>query len=300
MDEIFTRLALQAYCFPRRNAYALPHHRTNNLTGCQFWLRRLKSPTPYHYWTQAQLWCFQKKWAQAENCFQKAREQSHLLTDKEQQQLQFAHQLWQQYHRPDTHLATPIHQTLSMILNPTFYSTSPKKVDIIVVLGHQLLPNGKASKILKQRLQCAAQCAERYPESPILLSGKGHHTLSTEAEKMQEILQSFGIKSDRIHLENQSMNTLENAEYSLYSHPEAKHWLIVTDWDHQPRSQMIFRCTEQHFIQTKKMPDILRTFSGISPQQFNAFSEEVRVNTHIDTLRASGIPAFYCPPYSAS
>jgi hypothetical protein len=274
--------------------------RTNNLTGCQFWFQRLQAPTPYHHWTQAQLWCFQKKWKYAEISFQNAFEQRHLLTKKEQQQLQFTHQLWQQYHSPKINQTNPLYQALSSVLKPTFYATYPKKINIIVVLGHQLLPNGEASMALKQRLQCTAQCAKIYPNIPVLVSGKGNNIKHTEAKVMRKALISLGVIPERIILENRSMNTLENAEYSLHLQPNRKHWLIVTDWDHQPRSQMIFRCTEKRLIQTKKMPDISRTFSGISPKLLTDFTEDVRVNTHIDTLRASGIPAFYCPPYSAS
>lgn len=292
MDQHFLRLAYQAYRFPYRAHYCLQQTPIDNLTACHYWLNRIKRPTAQVYWTQAQLCVFENNLPKAFSFFEKAERCHGDLTAKEASTLHFIHRFWQGYLHPQASSPSLLRQ-LQTYLDPSFYQTALENVDAILVLGHRLNMDGTPSAQLLERLNCTHHWAQAFPEAKVLLSGKGHHRLHTEANIMATYLMQQDLDPHRIILEDRSMNTLENAQYSLPLCKNAKRRLIVTDWAHQPRAQIIFHLTQQ------KRPNGEVQFWGRSPHIESYFDEQTRLNSHIDALRAFGFAGFYCPPYSA-
>lgn len=87
----------------------------------------------------------------------------------------------------------------------------------IVILGFELSHDGSMKDELIGRLQTALTCANQYPSAYVLCTGGGTasgNRDATEAEKMAQWLEKNGVSSNRILVENQSLTTTQNAEYS--------------------------------------------------------------------------------------
>lgn len=93
--------------------------------------------------------------------------------------------------------------------------TKPQmEADYLIVLGAKV--NGKnPSHILNQRIQAAFEYLEAHSDCKVIVSGgKGPDEGISEALAMKEGLVKRGISEDRIILEDQSVNTKENLEFS--------------------------------------------------------------------------------------
>ena len=118
----------------------------------------------------------------------------------------------------------------------------------IVVLGFKLNEDGSMKKELKERLNIAIQCAQKYPKAYIAVSGgptAGFSVASTEGDKMTEYLISSGISPDRIITENRSLTTAENAIYLgkiiVEDCPSVTSLMIVTSDYHMPKAVLLFK-----------------------------------------------------------
>ncbi len=122
--------------------------------------------------------------------------------------------------------------------------------DVIILLGGGATmdtPNidghGHLSGYAANRLLTAAQLYHKY-KLPILTSGcKVLETTGTEAEISRTILLGLGIPDDKIIVENQSLNTTQNAKYSkkLLNSYGLSQPLLVTSAFHMPRAVLQFQ-----------------------------------------------------------
>lgn len=89
-----------------------------------------------------------------------------------------------------------------------------READYLVVLGAKV--NGtKPSRILKYRIEKAAEYLIKHPETRAVVSGgKGDDEDISEAEAMYNSLLEQGIEAERIIMENQSTSTKENLDFS--------------------------------------------------------------------------------------
>ena len=87
--------------------------------------------------------------------------------------------------------------------------------DYAVVLGARVIGK-KPSYNLEKRLEKAYNYLEKSPDTKAILSGgKGPGEDISEAQAMYEYLTGRGIAGDRLILEDQSVNTDQNLEYSI-------------------------------------------------------------------------------------
>lgn len=112
-------------------------------------------------------------------------------------------------------------------------------LDYIVVLGAYLRPTGP-STVLKYRLDKAYDYYIENPNVTIVVSGgQGPNEHKPEAEGMAEYLINKGIPEEKICIENESTNTVENLKFcSAYLDKENARVGIVTNNFH------VFRATE--------------------------------------------------------
>lgn len=93
--------------------------------------------------------------------------------------------------------------------------SKPQNEVTVVVLGCAVLPSGKPSLMLRERLDAAYDYLVEHPDAPcILCGGQGADEIMTEAECMYNYLVDKGIESDRLYIESQSTSTRENIEYA--------------------------------------------------------------------------------------
>ena len=92
--------------------------------------------------------------------------------------------------------------------------------DYIIILGCQISKDNKPLPLLRGRIDRAVEFAEnQYKKTGKILKfvvsgGKGGDEKISEAEAMRNYLLEKGISQDRILLENESKNTLENMKFS--------------------------------------------------------------------------------------
>lgn len=89
-----------------------------------------------------------------------------------------------------------------------------KKCDFIIVLGNRLYGN-TPSPLLKCRLEAAYKYHQKFPNTPIIVSGgKGNGENISEAKAMKNYLMTLDIEDNIIIEEDKSTNTNENIKYS--------------------------------------------------------------------------------------
>ena len=95
-----------------------------------------------------------------------------------------------------------------------FHSKGEEKLDYVIVLGAQVREDGP-SVVLKYRLDTAIRYLNDNPSTRCIVSGgQGYNEPFSEAEGMHDYLVENGIDSERIILEDQSTNTVENIRNS--------------------------------------------------------------------------------------
>ena len=149
---------------------------------------------------------------------------------------------------------SPIGRILMLPLEQRFppWDASRGAPDGIVVLGGAIDPeislargavalNGSA-----ERITVTAELARRYPNARIVFSG-GASSLDPdaplEAPAAVKELVALGVAHDRITVDEQSRNTIENAVFShLLANPKpGDRWILVTSAAHMPRAIAVFR-----------------------------------------------------------
>lgn len=84
-----------------------------------------------------------------------------------------------------------------------------------LVLGARVNPDGQPSAALAARCDTAVAALRTHPESKAVLSGgQGSNEPCTEAQAMFRYITAQGIAPERLLLEQQSTNTIENLRYA--------------------------------------------------------------------------------------
>lgn len=97
-----------------------------------------------------------------------------------------------------------------------------------------------------ERVVQAAILARRYPQARIVFSGGNGslwgHLAGKEAQEVKKLLIALGVDAARVTLEDQSLNTDENARFSaaLLNPQPGQRWLLVTSGFHMPRAMGLF------------------------------------------------------------
>lgn len=95
-----------------------------------------------------------------------------------------------------------------------FRAKAPENLDVLVVLGAQIRPDGPC-RALNYRLDTAAAYLKAHPQTRCVVSGgKGDNEPESEAAAMARVLIQKGIAPERIALEDRSTSTVENLRFS--------------------------------------------------------------------------------------
>ena len=87
------------------------------------------------------------------------------------------------------------------------------------------------------RIIAAVELARRYPDARLVFAGRG------EGDFIVRLLEKLGVSKDRVIVERESRNTLENAAFAkqLVMPKAGERWLLVTSAMHMPRAVGVFR-----------------------------------------------------------
>lgn len=119
----------------------------------------------------------------------------------------------------------------------------------IIVLGCSVNEDGSPSEWLRLRLEAAAAESARLAESHVLvLSGAAVRSVITEAECMRAwLVANSAVAPERLMLEEQATDTLENVHYSLLlllrpgACPALRRLIFVTSDFHLARGAALLR-----------------------------------------------------------
>ncbi len=116
-----------------------------------------------------------------------------------------------------------------------------RSVDVIIVLGQSLNPDGSAARTLVNRLQTAARCHHELTVPIVCTGGDPAGTGITEAQSMARLLHAH-VSPHSVLLEDKSNTTFENAKFCLdMLRPRGwSKWALVTSDFHLPRALVIF------------------------------------------------------------
>ena len=111
---------------------------------------------------------------------------------------------------------------------------------VAVILGNRLNDDGSMSELMKKRLQSALKINQLFAPSKIILSGGVANPKAgvSEAEVMRNYLVSQGVQADKLVVEDKSMTTKQNAEFSvpMAANLGATQILLCTSTEHMGRS----------------------------------------------------------------
>lgn len=110
---------------------------------------------------------------------------------------------------------------------------------VAVILGNRLNDDGSMSEIMEKRLQSALKINQLFAPSKIILSGGVANPKAgvSEAEVMRNYLEYQGVDADKLVVEDKSMTTKQNAEFSvpMAANLGATEILLCTSIEHMGR-----------------------------------------------------------------
>ena len=127
--------------------------------------------------------------------------------------------------------------------------TKPKQgADYVIVLGAQV-KGTRPSKSLLRRIEAAAKYLKANPDAKLIASGgQGPREDITEAWCIYETLVQMGVSSDRILLEEHSVSTWENIQFSAAMVGKQKRFVIVTNGFHLYRAMKTAQMLGLHHV----------------------------------------------------
>jgi uncharacterized SAM-binding protein YcdF (DUF218 family) len=131
----------------------------------------------------------------------------------------------------------------------------PRQVDGIIVLGGTIdaLSSVEWEQVeltaSADRLIAFAALARRYPRAQLVMSGGSGDIMAQdyrEADVADAFFRTIGLDTERVMLERESRNSMENVVYSreLAKPAAGENWIVVTSAFHMPRTIGIF-CEQQ-------------------------------------------------------
>ena len=112
--------------------------------------------------------------------------------------------------------------------------------DYLLVLGARVYEDGRPSAALAARLDTAYDFLQAHPEATaILCGGQGSNEPCPEAEAMYDYLTARGMDADRLLLEDESNNTIQNIENARALIGDGHRTAVVTSDYHLARARVL-------------------------------------------------------------
>ncbi|MBR6094898.1 MAG: YdcF family protein [Lachnospiraceae bacterium] len=156
----------------------------------------------------------------------------------------------------------------------------------IVVLGFELNPDGSMQDELIGRLKVALECSKQYPNAYVCCTGGGtasENPEATEADLMAEWLKNNGVAEERLIVENKSLSTAQNAEFSynifLNEYPQINAVALVSSSYHIAWGSLLF---ESAFLKTaaeQNTPEVRIVSNAAFPTENAYYQDTIRFET---------------------
>ncbi|MCR6628833.1 MAG: YdcF family protein [Magnetospirillum sp.] len=115
--------------------------------------------------------------------------------------------------------------------------------DVAIILGARIDPDGTPSPAMVRRVSHGVALLHGGRAGALLMTGGATTSAVPEARVMREIALDLGAPAERVHLEEEAANTIQNALFSarILHRQGWRRALVVTDSFHRPRTRYIFR-----------------------------------------------------------
>ncbi len=115
-------------------------------------------------------------------------------------------------------------------------------MELIVILGAAVRPDGRPSPALERRIGYGAQAAGRFPQALVFCSGAQGAAGPSEASVIAEGLRRRDIPDHRLILDEESRDTLQTVVAACrFLHSNGlRRAVVCTDAYHGPRTRMLF------------------------------------------------------------
>jgi tetratricopeptide (TPR) repeat protein len=185
---------------------------------------------------------------------------------------------------------------MNVKLNTSPQANLPLQKHAIVILGYALADDGTMKEPLVERLKAGLAIAKQNPNSKIIVSGGVPKQGVTEADAMNKWLTEQGVSQDRILMENQSTDTVENALFStaILEKQGLKDVTIVTSASHMRRALTVFN-EASDFYDRMNQKNTNRNFTNVVYLDYPSVAEAQKVSKdeifviYRDLFRCSGI-----------
>lgn len=117
------------------------------------------------------------------------------------------------------------------------------RFECAIVLGAKIMADGSPSPALARRVAHAVALAHQGRIEHLLMSGGPVSHRIPEAHVMRDLALAAGIAAHRLHVEECSRNTIDNARLSapIIAAQGWRRLAVITDSYHLPRARLIFR-----------------------------------------------------------
>jgi tetratricopeptide (TPR) repeat protein len=187
-------------------------------------------------------------------------------------------------------------ETMEEKINVEVPANLPAKDHAIVILGYALGEDASMKPPLIERLKAGLAIAQKYPNSKIIVSGGVPKQGITEADAMSKWLVSQGIPKERILLESNSTDTVENGLFStaILKKENIKDITLVTSASHIRRALTVFKEASEFFDKMNRKKSN-RKFTNMVYLDYPSLAEAQKVPNdeklviYRDLFRTSGI-----------
>ena len=156
----------------------------------------------------------------------------------------------------------------------------------IVVLGFELNPDGSMQDELIGRLKVALECSKQYPNAYVCCTGGGtasENPEATEADLMAEWLRNHGVAEERLIVENKSLTTAQNAEFSynifLADYPQINAVALVSSSYHIAWGSLLFESAFLKTAREQSTPGIHIVSNAAFPTENEYYQDTIRFET---------------------
>ncbi len=133
----------------------------------------------------------------------------------------------------------------------------------LTVLGFELNDDGTMKDELIGRLKVALDCSKQYPNAYVICTGGGtakNNKKVTEAGLMGDWLIKHGLKKSRLIIENKSLTTAQNAEFSygivVKKYPKINSVAIISSSYHIAWGSLLFEAEFMKYAMENDVPEI--------------------------------------------
>ncbi len=117
-----------------------------------------------------------------------------------------------------------------------------KQAEYLLVLGARVYSDGRPSAALAARLDTAYAFLQEHPDAKaILCGGQGGNEPRPEAEAMYDYMIAKGMDADRLLLEDESNNTIQNIENARALIGDGHRTAVVTSDYHLARARVLMK-----------------------------------------------------------